>query len=263
MSAPNPLSYNAWVVTVGALAVEVVTVPASPGVNSFANAPLQALLPQILAFAEGRIQRDLDLLSSQTSNLYTLTAGVNVFPLPVVDFQTVQTLEIVQLAANGAVVNSFPLTPASKEFIQNCYAGLTNAGMPKWFAMYGDAFGGEQDSVTNILLGPAPSFGFSVRVTGTAYEPSLFTNASNGIADTQYTYISNYYPDLLVAASMIFISGYQRNWSAVSDDPKMAQSYENQYQLLKAGAIEMENRRKFQGSAWSAYSTPPAATPTR
>lgn len=262
MSSPNPLSYNAWVITIGAMAVEVVTVPSSPGVNSFVTPPLQALVPQILAYAESRIARDLDLLSNQTSNTYPLTQGQAVFPLPVGDFQTVQTLEILQ-TSGSTVVNSTPLTPVSKEFIQNCYAGLSQSSRPRFYAMYGDNFGDEQDSVTNILLGPPPNFAYSLRVTGTACQPSLYTNASDGDADTEYTYISQWYPDLLTVASMIFISGYQRNWSAQADDPKMAQSYENQYQLLKAGAIPLENRRKQQGSSWTSYSTPPTATPTR
>jgi len=240
----------------------VALVSETGGVYSFSDAPLQTIVPQILAYAESRIQRDLDILANQTSNTYTLTAGAPIFALPVGDFQTVQTLEIVQLS-NGTVVNSSPLTPVSKEFIQNCYSGLLNAGTPRFFAMFGDNFGSEQDSATNILLGPVPNYGYSLRVTGTACEPSLYTNATSGPADTAYTYISQYYPDLLVMASMIFISSFQRNFSATSDDPNMGQSYEKQYQALRMGAAALENRRKQQGSAWSAYSTPPAATPTR
>lgn len=260
MSSLNPLSFNAWVQTVGAMAVEQVV--DAGGVYAFVNAPLQTVLPQILSYAEGRIQRDLDLLANQTSNVYTLTAGQNVFSLPVGDFQTVQTLEIVQ-QQNGQTVTTCPLTPVSKEFIQNCYGGLTQASVPRFYAMYGDNFGDEQDSYTNILLGPPPSYGFSLRVTGTACQPSLYTNAVSGIADSAYTYISQWYPDMLVMASMIFISAYQRNFSATSDDPNMGQSYEKQYQALRLGAIPMENRRKQQASGWSAYSTPTAATPTR
>lgn len=232
------------------------------GVWGFVDPPLQTILPQILSYAEGRIQRDLDMLASQTSNIYTLTAGVNVFSLPVNDFQTVQTLEIVQLA-NSTVVNSTPLTAASKEFIQNVYSGLYSADTPQYFAMYGDNFGDEQDSFTNILFGPCPNFAYSLRVTGTALAPSLYQNAMAGAADTTYTYISAYYPDLLMMASMIYISAFQRNFSATSDSADMGQTYEKQYQALRLGAIPMENRRKQQGSGWSAYSTPVSATPTR
>lgn len=261
MTAPtNPLSYNAYIQNIGVMAVEQTL--SNAGVNQFVNATLQTITPQMLNYAELRIARDLDMLSSQTSNIYTLTAGAQVFSLPVDDFLTVQTLEIVQLSG-GTVVNSYPLTPTSKEFIQNCYSGLYTADQPEFFAMYGDNFGDEQDSFTNILFGPTPNYAYSLRVTGTALAPSLYQSATAGAADTQYTYISSYYPDLLVMASMIFISAYQRNFSATADDSPMGQTYEKQYQALRLGAIPLENRRKQQGSAWTAYGTPIAATSTR
>ena len=259
-SSPNPLSFNAWVQNIGVMAVALTQ--DTSGVWGFVDSPLQTILPQILSYAENRISRDLDLLSSQTSNLYTLTAGANVFSLPVNDFQVVQTLEIVTLY-NGQVVNSTPLTPVSKEFIQNCYGGLMSADTPRYFAMYGDNFGSEQDSATNILFGPAPNFAYSLRVTGTACPPSLFQNASAGPADTAYTYISQWYPDLLIMASMVYVSAFQRQFSASSDDTEMAMTYEKQYQALRLGAVPMENRRKSMGSGWTPYSTPIAATPTR
>ena len=64
-------------------------------------------------------------------------------------------------------------------------------------------------------------------------------------------------------ASMIYVSAYQRNFGRQSDDPQMAQSYENQYtNLLKSAFIE-EARKKFQSAGWASYSPPAAATPTR
>jgi hypothetical protein len=258
--ATNALSYNLYVQQIGIMAVSLTFETA--GVYEFVDPALQGAIPSMLNYAELRIQRDLDLLSSQTSNTYTLTAGQNVFPLPVNDFFTVQTLEIVQ-SSSATVVNSFPLLPVSKEMIQNCYGGVSSAGQPMYYAMYGDTFGGNQDTNTNILLGPAPNFGYSLRVTGTTREPSLYQNAVTGIADTAYTYISQWYPDLLIMASMIYVSAFQRNWSATADDTPMAMSYEKQYQALRLGAVPEESRRKQQGSSWSAYSTPTAATPTR
>jgi hypothetical protein len=259
-AAPNPLSFNSWVQNIGVMAVALTQ--ETGGVYSFVDPPLQAIVPMILNYAELRISRDLDLLASQTSNLYTLTAGVNVFSLPVNDFQVVQTLEIVTLY-NGTVVNSQPLTPVSKEFIQNCFGGLTSADTPRYFAMYGDNFGDEQDSYTNILFGPPPNYAYSLRVTGTALAPSLYQSASSGPADSVYTYISQWYPDLLIMASMVYVSAFQRNFSAASDDVETAMTYEKQYQALRLGAVPLENRRKQMGSGWTAYSTPIAATPTR
>jgi hypothetical protein len=258
--ATNPLSYNAYIQNMGVLAVYQTLLTA--GVYAFVDAPISLSVPQMLNYAELRIQRDLDLLASQAPKTYTLTAGVNVFPLPVDDFVTVQTLEILQ--TNGAtVVDASTLLPVSKEFIQNCYSGLVSAGTPQYFAMYGDTFGGTGDSLTNILLGPAPNFAYTLRVTGTSRIPSLFKYATNGPADTTYTYISAYYPDLLTLASMIYITMLQRNFGPTSDTPESGMTYEKQYQALRIGAIGEENRRKQMGSSWSAYSTPVSATPTR
>ena len=262
MSVPatNPLSYNGYVQQMGVMAV--VQTQNVGGVVQGVDAAFQNIIPNMLNYSELRIQRDIDLLASQSSNTYTLTAGQQVFSLPVDDFLTVQTLEIAQ-TSGASVVNATPLLPTSKEFIQNCYSGLASAGTPQYFAMYGDTFGNEQDANTNILLGPPPNYAYTLRVTGTCRSPSLYKNATAGIADTEYTYISEFFPDLLVLASMIYITMFQRNFGPVSDTPDSGMTYEKQYQALRIGAIQEENRRKFMGSGWSSYSTPTSATPTR
>jgi hypothetical protein len=285
--ATTPLSYNAYVQQLGVLAVALTTETA--GVWAFQDAPLQTLLDQALNYAELRIQRDLDLLQARSANIYAVTAGNNIFTVPIDDFLLVDTLEIVQTTGgtllNQAgqqiytqsgqiiypagssgplqVVNSSPLTRVSREFIQNCYAGLSQAAQPKWFAMYGDTFGNGANKGINILLGPTPNYGYSVRVAGVIRLPTLAQYAQAGIGDTAYTYISEFLPDLLMMASMIYISAFQRQFSSMSDDPNMGQSYEKQYQALRLGAIAEENRKKGHASGWSSYSTPVSATPSR
>jgi hypothetical protein len=262
MTAPatTPLSYNLYIQQIGVLAVANTSETA--GVWSFNDAPLQTLLPQMLNYAELRIQRDVDFLNAKAPNNYTLTAGVNVLSIPINDFLMIETLELLQIAS-GTVYNSSPLTPVSPEFIQNCYSGLAQAGCPRFFAMVGDNFGDGGNSNINVLLGPAPNYGYTVRVRGFIRLPSLAQFDTAGPADSSFTYISEFMPDLLLMASMIYISAFQRNWSAGSDDPGMGVNYEKQYQALLVGARSEENRRKFQASAWTAYSSPPAATPTR
>jgi hypothetical protein len=262
MSTPatTPLSYNAYVQQLGIMAVA--TTAETAGVYAFVDPPLQTALPQALNYAELRIQRDLDFLQARSANTYTLTAGSGLFPVPINDFLALETLEITQ-NSGSTVVNATPLIPVSKEFIQNCYAGAASAGMPRYFAMYGDTFGDGANTDINILFGPTPNFAYPLRVTGVIRLPSLAKFATAGPADTSYTYISQFLPDMLIMASMIYISAYQRNFSATSDDPAMGQSYEKQYQALRLGAIGEENRKKFLGSGFSSYSTPVSATPTR
>jgi hypothetical protein len=262
MSTPglNPLTYNQWVLQVATLAVA--QVQSTSAVYQFIDTSLNAITPQILSYAEGRIQRDLDLLASQTSNLYALTAGSNILSLPIDDFLIVQTVEWIQ--TNGSqIINSFPLLAVSKEFIQNVYGGLVSAAPPQYFAMYGDNFGDGADTYNNILLGPAPNYAYQIRITGTIRTPSLYSYATDGPANSTYTYISAYYPDMLLMASMIFVSAYQRNFSSTSDDPQMGQTYEKQYQALRLSAIAEEQRKKLMGSGWTPYSTPTAATSSR
>jgi hypothetical protein len=262
MTSPalNPLSFNAWVQAVGVMSVALTQNNA--GVWGFVDAPLQQVLPQVLNYAEARIQRDIDALQARSSNTYALTVSNNVLSIPVNDFLVLETFEVTQVSG-AVVVNSWPLIPVSKEFIQNCYSGVFSTGMPKYYAMYGDTFGDGANTNVNVLLGPAPNFAYPVRVTGVIRMPSLFKFAISGPADTSYTYISQWLPDLFLMASMIFISAYQRNFSANSDSKDMPVNYEQQYRTLLAGAIAEENRKKGLGSGYSAYSTPATATPTR
>jgi hypothetical protein len=258
--ATNPLSYNAYIQNVGVMAVALTNEVS--GVYQFTDATLQEIVGQMLNYSELRIQRDIDFLQARASNTYTLAPGSNLLSIPINDFLTVETLEITQ--NNGAqVVNSSPMTPVSREFIQNCYSGLTQSGQPKFFAMAGDTFGDGANANINVLLGPPPNFSYPVRVNGVIRLPSLAQFATAGPADTSYTYISQFMPDLLMMASMIYISAFQRGFSSTSDDPNMGQSYEKQYQALRLGAISEENRKKFLGSGFSPYSTPVSATPTR
>lgn len=257
----NPLSYNAYIQQLCQLVP--VTAVATGGVYAPTDANLAAIIPMILNYAELRIQRDLDLLPAQTSNTYTLTAGQYIFPLPVDDFVIVNRVALEQL--NGTqVINTTPLLEVSQEFIQTCYGGLATSGPPQYFAMVGDNWGNGGNVNNNISFGPTPNFAYTIRVHGLIRTPSLYKSATSGNADSVYTYISSYYQDLLIMASMIYVAGnFQKNMSATSDSQDAPLNYEKQYQILRIGAIQEENRKKGQGSGWSAYSTPVSATPTR
>ena len=50
---------------------------------------------------------------------------------------------------------------------------------------------------------------------------------------------------------MVFASGYQKNFGSQSDDPKMAMSWEDQYQKLMASANAEELRKKWAGPGWT------------
>lgn len=210
------------------------------------------ILPSMIDYAELRIQRDLDFLSTQISNSsFTFTVNNNLLTIPTSSFISLQTFEVTD--GNGV---STALLPVTKEYIQNVYGTGSTSGVPQYFAVYGGDAATTGLTSQNILVGPKPNYAYQLRLTGTIRSaPLSSTNTS--------TFISTYLPDLFIMASMIYISAYQRNFGRLNDDPQMAQTYESQYQALKASALIEENRKKFEAAAWTSYSPAPAATPMR
>ena len=107
-----------------------------------------------------------------------------------------------------------------------------------------------------VEVAPTPDASYPVRVSGTVRPLSL------SVSNTT-TFLSLYFPDLFIMASMIYISAYQRNFGRANDDPQMAVTYESQYDALLKGSMVEEARKKFQSAAWTAYSPAQVATPTR
>ena len=235
------MDYNAYVQQISTMAVVPVT-----------DTNFQIILPQMISYAELRMQRDLDFLSTQISNSnYLLTAGNGTLTIPTSAFVVMETFEVID--GSGS---SMPLLAVGKEFIQNVYGTGSSTGLPQYFAVYGGDSATTGLTSQNMIVGPIPDLNYAIRLTGTVRSAPL--SASNTT-----TYISTYLPDMFIMASMIYISAFQRNFGRQSDDPQMAQSYEGQYQALKASALVEENRKKFEAAAWTSYSPAPAATPTR
>lgn len=90
--------------------------------------------------------------------------------------------------------------------------------------------------------------------------PTSIGTATNGNSSN---FISTYLPDMMIAASMIYVSGYQRNFSSTGADSQMPINWEQQYQALLKGALVEEYRKKFQSAAWGSQSPSPIATPPR
>ena len=235
------MDYNAYVQQISTMAVVPVT-----------DTNFQIILPQMISYAELRMQRDLDFLSTQISNSnYLLTAGNSTLTIPTSAFVVMETFEVID--GSGS---SMPLLAVGKEFIQNVYGTGSSTGLPQYFAVYGGDSATTGLTSQNMIVGPIPDLNYAIRLTGTVRSAPL--SASNTT-----TYISTYLPDMFIMASMIYISAFQRNFGRQSDDPQMAQSYESQYQILKDSALLEENRKKFEAAAWTSYSPAPAATPTR
>jgi hypothetical protein len=237
------LTYSQYVTQIATMAVVEATDPA-----------FVTILPQMITYAENRIYRDLDFLfTSTTVSGYSLTAGLRTLTIPegtlVVSEQINILTPVGQTNPNDGSVTRNPCLPTTKEFLDAVYGSnaSVNRAMPRYFVPFNDNV---------FLFGPVPDAAYGVEIIGT-YRPASLS------ASTTETFISKYLPDLLIMASMIYISAFQRNWGRQSDDPQMGLSYENQYQtLLKSAAVE-ESRKKFEASGWSSQAPAPVATPTR
>jgi hypothetical protein len=218
-----------------------------------------AILPSMIDYATLRINRDLDLLITSASLSgagYKLTAGNRnlSFSQNLPDGSYFVVSEQINLITPAGQTDPdastrTPLLPATKEFLDAVFGSsiVDNRAQPKYFAPFND---------TLFLVGPVPDEEYYVEVVGTVRPAPLSE-------DVPVTFISQYLPDLLIMASMIYISAYQRNFGRQSDDPQMAQSYESQYGTLLKSAMVEEARKKYEGAAWSSQAPAPVASPTR
>jgi hypothetical protein len=118
----------------------------------------------------------------------------------------------------------------------------TAPSIPTMFAMLTQ--NNVKGQTTDVLVGPAPDDTYNVEVIGTVNPTPLS-------ADNTTTYLTLYLWDLFVAASMVFMTGFQHNFGSQSDDPKMAQSWENTYQTLFKSADLVDARQRFAAASWT------------
>lgn len=195
------------------------------------------VLPSVIAYAENRIYRELDLLSTTTTNATAaLTSGSRSFTLPTLParFVTVEQINVITPAgtADPEAGTRNPLTPTTKEFLDMVWNSATGSAQPQHFAMVTDQ---------TLIVGPWPDADYQVEVVGTVRPAPLSPQNTE-------TFLTLYLPDLFMAASMVFVSGYQQNFGSQADNPQMAQSWETQYTTLFASANSEEMRKKFAGA---------------
>ena len=197
-----------------------------------------ANLPSAISYAEDRINRELDLLNTIASNSsLALSAGSRSLDITEANINVLERLNIVTPASQTSPDNGTRncCLPVSQDFLDLVFGSNAQKGLPIYFNRQNDHI---------LLFGPAPDQDYTVELVGTIWQtPLSATNAT--------TWISTFVPDLLIAASMIFMSGFMRNFGSQSDDPRMAQSWETQFGLLIKSAQVEDARRKFKSSGWT------------
>jgi len=245
------LSYNGTVAGTTSYVAQIATM----AVVEPTDPAFQIILPQMITYAENRMLRELDFLfTSGTTTAYSLTAGSRILNVAADTFPygtlvVPEQINVLVGSTDPDLAERVPLLPTTKEFLDAVYGSgaVANRGVPQYWVPFDDY---------TFLVGPYPDQGYTVELVGT-YRPASLSAAN------PTTFISLNLPDIMIMASMVYISAYQRNFGRMNDDPQMAISYESQYQTLLKGAAVEEARKKFEASGWSSQSPSTFATPTR
>lgn len=202
----------------------------------------QIFLPNCIDYAEKRIYRELDVVDTVWTSQGTMTRKSRTFVPPQANFGNFITIQAISILIPNPPqrVNLQPVTIFYLNSVWGTEATLT---VPRYFAPY------RQDAV---FIGPYPDQNYTAEVLGT-YRPEPLS------ASHPETFLTVYMPDLFLAASMVFSSGYMRDFGAQSDNPQQSQSWEAQYQTLAKGAGLESLRQKFAGPAWTSLSAIPIA----
>lgn len=234
------LTYGTYIKTMQ----DMLVIPADNVDAAFRN-----IIPSMINYAELRILRELDFLTTVSSTTGLLSANSRNLTMPTATVVCNSINVITPVTAVTADTGTRnPLYRVGLDFLNAVYPNVSGAGVPKFYALLSD---------TAVVVGPAADAAYTTEFIVTTRPTPL------GPPDTSATFISTYLPDLFVAASMIFGAGYQQNFGSQSDNPQSAMSWEQQYQGLKAGANMEELRKKAQSVSWAPYTPSPEANVSR
>lgn len=196
------------------------------------------MIPAAIDYSEARIYRELNLISAQITNTSaTLTSSSRSLTLPtnLGNFVSVQEVNVVTPSSltitTGGTRNK--LAPATLNWLNFLYPSEAAAGVPSLFAI--------KDNTT-IIVGQSPDQAYQVEVVGTI-RPVTLSNSNSS------TFITQFYPDLMLAAAMVFVCGYVRDKGLTTpqsgDISAAGQYWEAEYQKLYQSAIAEDVRIKY------------------
>jgi hypothetical protein len=218
-----------WNFTTSTTATDNVTLVA-PGLYVDTNFATQ--IPLAIDYTENRIQRDLNLIGcSVTDESGSMTANTRHTLLPSDIGTYIDVTEVYPIVSG---VQQSPLLKVSRPYLDFVWPSNTAPSSPSIPALW--CFSDQ----LSILVAPPPDQNYGLGIVGTQRVAQLSSS-------TQTNLLSTLFPELYVACSNIFIAGYQRDFGAQSEDPKMAMSWETQYNILLKGSQVEDARKHFTG----------------
>lgn len=220
------------------------------------NTDFLVVVPNASEYANNRICRELDMIVENVRDSSLSTSALNRnFTLPVPAdgaFQVITAVNVITPAATAPESGTRnPCTPVALEVLDAIYPSTTGAGVPSMFHFFSQMTG-----QTGIVFGPWPDAAYRVEVIGKVIPAPLSSTVTT-------TFLSTYLPELYVAASMIFLTGYLKNFGGQADDPKQAMSWDQQYKELRESAATFEARKRFSGASWTSKPLEPTAQAQR
>jgi len=225
------------------------------------NVDFLAMVPNAIAYAEGRIYRELNMIvgnirdatgvTSSTTRNFNLPTGIGTFLI-------IDGINIITPAGTAADSGTrHQLTPVSRDVLDMVWPSSTGATVPSMFAYISqNTYLAGPAAQTQVIFGPWPDAAYTVEVIG-KIQPAAMT------AINPNTFLGDNLSDLYLAACMIYMCGFQKNYSATSDDPRSAVSWEGQYVALRDSSATWEARKRFSGASWTSKMVEPTAVNQR
>jgi hypothetical protein len=216
------------------------------------DANFLTMLPGMIDYAEGRIYREMDLVATSIiASTQSMTASDRSVSLSTTygDLIIDNVNVITPSTATSTSGTRVPLVATTADVIDAIWpANSANTGTPKFWAMLNN---------DTILVGPPPDAAYPVEIRGIQQNPTPLSSGNTT------TILTEMLPDLFIAASMVFGSAYQRDFSAQGDNPAQGMSWEQTYKTLAASADAVELRKKYQSQGWGADQPTNITTPPR
>ncbi len=207
----------------------------------------QNILPMAFVYADNRIYRELEFLATTVSSTgAAFTAGNGRLAVPT-DFLNVRYMNLVTPGAtSGDAGARATLERVSPEFMDMTWPTATatsgSPSVPTKYAMYGQTSGFTSVGSFTIRVSPAPSTAYVAEFIG-PMRPTVLSE------DNPTTILTTRYPDLYIAACMVFLSSYQgRDGQGQASDPK---NWETIYTSLREGVTVEASRQKSESTGWS------------
>lgn len=222
--------------------------------DSVLNVEFQQILPSMLEYSSNRIQNDLDLIASVSTATAAMVAGTRQVTIPddagSLQINIINSVNLITPAAtlpDAGTRNA--LQRVSVEALNYMWpSGLTpDRGQPVNYAVLNDQI---------ALFGPFPDAAYKAEFVG------VVRLAPISVSNTT-TWITDNLPELFIAASMVYGTGWQRDFGAQTSDPQAGMSWEQTYQNLLQSAGVQEFRKFSRSSAWQPVSPSPLANPPR